>query len=243
MVTAPSTRAGKVIALCPPNNEAMVGFDSAASWAEGDEPIAEANDAAADGPGAARHTARELSDEALAALVERIVDRSERALEELYDATSARVHGIALRITRNHAVAEEVVEDCFWQVWRQAPRFDPSRGRAMAWLLAMARSRAIDALRRNQRFDHDELPDEGLAEDKDIALAPQDLLDATRGADAVQRALALLDARARQMVSLAFFRGMTHEEIAEQERMPLGTVKSVIRRALQQLRRELEVAT
>jgi RNA polymerase sigma-70 factor (ECF subfamily) len=111
----------------------------------------------------------------------------------------------------------------------------------MTWLLAMARSRAIDALRRDERFQHDELPEEGVAGIDDTAAPPQDLLDATRGAGAVHEALAALDARSRQLVSLAFFRGMTHEEIAEQEHLPLGTVKSLIRRALKVLRRHLEV--
>lgn len=179
-------------------------------------------------------------DATLAALIQRIVERDQRALELLYDATSSRVHGLVLRIVQRAALAEEVVEDTFWQVWRQAPRFDAARGRPVTWLLAMARSRAIDALRRDERFRHDELPEEDQLDAAGSAPPPQDLLDAARGADALHAALAALDARARQLVSLAFFRGLTHEEIAEQESMPLGSVKSVIRRSLQQLRRALE---
>jgi RNA polymerase sigma factor (sigma-70 family) len=179
-------------------------------------------------------------DTTLAALIERIVDQDQRALEALYDATAGRVHGLVLRITQRSALAEEVVEDTFWQVWRQAPRFDAARGRPITWLLAMARSRAIDALRHDQRFRHDELPEEDNLESQGSAAPPQDLLDASRGADALHAALTALDARARQLVSLAFFRGLTHEEIALQEGMPLGSVKSVIRRSLQQLRRALE---
>lgn len=179
-------------------------------------------------------------DATLAALIAGVVERDQRALEQLYDATAARVHGLVLRIVQRPALAEEVVEDTFWQVWRQAPRFDAARGRPVTWLLAMARSRAIDTLRREDRFRHDELPEEGQLEDADSAPPPQDLLDAARGADALHAALSALDARARQLVSLAFFRGLTHEEIADQERMPLGSVKSVIRRSLQQLRRALE---
>ena len=182
-----------------------------------------------------------LDDAALAVLIERITRQDERALQVLYDATSARVHGLALRITQRRALAEEVVEDTFWQVWRQAARFDPGRGRPMTWLLSMARSRAIDAVRRDQRFAHDELPDDDAPLAGASAAVPsQDLLDATRGAARVQAALAGLDPRARQLVSLAFFRGLTHEEIAAQEGVPLGSVKSIIRRALQQLRRTLE---
>lgn len=179
----------------------------------------------------------EADEGTLAALVERIIDRDERALALLYDATSARVHGLVLRITRRAALAEEVVEDTFWQVWRQAPRFDAARGKVVTWLLAMARSRAIDALRRDERFQHAELPEEGSDDDEDTAaIAAHDLLDATRGQQRVHEAVAALEPRARQLIALAFFRGLTHEEIAAQTTMPLGTVKSLIRRALLQLR-------
>ncbi|MBL8326379.1 MAG: sigma-70 family RNA polymerase sigma factor [Rubrivivax sp.] len=186
-------------------------------------------------------------DAQLAHWIERIARQEERALEALYDATSARVHGVVLRITQRAALAEEVLEDTYWQVWRQAPRFDAARGRPITWLLSMARSRAIDALRREQRFAHDELPDDDRAEaiDTDIAGAaapPQDLLDATRGHAQVHAALASLEPRSRQLVALAFFRGLTHEEIAAQQGMPLGTVKSLIRRALQQLKRVMEAS-
>jgi RNA polymerase sigma factor (sigma-70 family) len=182
-----------------------------------------------------------LSADDLALLVERIVDRDERALAALYDATSGRVHGLVWRIVRRSALAEEVVEDTFWQVWRQAPRFDAARGRVMTWLLAVARSRAIDALRRDERHVHLPWPDDGSPDDSDGGSPPaHELLAASRGEDRVQQALASLEPRTRQLVALAFYRGLTHEEIAAQMAMPLGTVKSLIRRALQQLRRLME---
>lgn len=205
--------------------------DGAAPW---DAPVSE--DAAAPRYGAAPAA----GDAELAHWIERIVEQDERALEALYNATSGRVYGLVLRITQRSALAEEVVEDTYWQVWRQAPRYDAARGRPLTWLLAMARSRAIDALRRDERFQHDELPEEGLADGDDGALPPQDLLDAARGAGALRAALETLEPRARQLVSLAFFRGLTHEEIAAQEAMPLGTVKSLIRRSLLALRKTLE---
>ena len=186
------------------------------------------------------------SEEELAALIERIVAHDEQALAALYDATCARVHGLVLRITRRGALAEEVVEDTYWQVWRQAPRFDAERGKCITWLLAMARSRAIDALRRNQRFQHEPLPEDGSTAAPDAAAtadsAPDELLQASRGAQQLHLALVQLDARSRQLVALAFFRGLTHEEIAEQVALPLGSVKSIIRRALQKLRSALAPA-
>lgn len=187
----------------------------------------------------------EAADDAtLAGWIARIARQDERALEALYDATAARVNGLVLRITQRAALAEEVLEDTYWQVWRQAPRFDAERGRPITWLLAMARSRAIDTLRREQRFQHDALPEDDAAEAADLsaarALPPQDLLEATRGHAHVHAALASLEPRSRQLVALAFFRGLTHEEVAEQQGLPLGTVKSLIRRALQQLKRVME---
>jgi len=183
-------------------------------------------------------------DAALCAWIARIARQDERALEALYEATAARVNGVVLRILQRAALAEEVLEDTYWQVWRQAPRFDAARGRPITWLLAMARSRAIDALRREQRYQHDALPEDDSADAAELmgaaAPPPQDLLEATRGEAGVHAAIASLEPRSRQLVALAFFRGLTHEEIAAQQEMPLGTVKSLIRRALQQLRRVME---
>ena len=165
-------------------------------------------------------------------LIARVGGRDETALGELYDLTHGRVHGIALRITRRRETAEEVTEDAYWQVWRQALRFDPARGNAMAWLLTIARSRALDSLRRADPAEaHPEpetLVDTDLSPDGD----PQDLLAATQRNRALHAALETLDALPRQLLALAFFRGLTHEEIAAQTALPLGTVKSHIRRAL-----------
>ncbi len=213
---------------------------SEADEASDGEDLAQAGAGQAQPVGAGAGLAELADDPTLAAWIERIAHQDERALELLYDATAARVHGVVLRIAQRTALAEEVVEETYWQVWRQAPRFDAARGRPITWLLAMARSRAIDMLRREQRFQHDELPDDDVADAAQAAPPPQDLLEATRGNAHVHAALASLEPRARQLVALAFFRGLTHEEIAEQQGMPLGTVKSLIRRALQQLKRVME---
>jgi RNA polymerase sigma-70 factor (ECF subfamily) len=196
-------------------------------------PIDEA--AARRAPNAAPDAAEPL----ILAWLERIVERDERALAALYDATLPRVYGLVLRIVRRHALADEVVEDTYFQVWRQAVRFDAARGRAMTWLLGMARSRAIDALRREARFVHDSLDIEDHPEVPDDAPPVDALLDAARGHAELQRALMLLNARPRQLVAMAFFGGLSHEEIASQTALPLGTVKSQIRRSLITLRQLL----
>lgn len=160
----------------------------------------------------------------------------EPALGALYDATLGRVYGYALRITRNVQLAEEVTEDAYWQVWRQALRFDPARGNAMAWLLTIVRSRALDALRRADPAEPCAEPEGLLAVDAVPGGDPHDLLAATRRDRALHAALAALEPLPRQLVALAFFRGLTHEEIAAQTTLPLGTVKSHIRRALAALK-------
>jgi len=184
-----------------------------------------------------------LDDAALGELIARIGRRDDRALAALYDATASRVFGLVSRVVHDPSLAEEVVEDTFWQVWRQSERFDAGRGRPLTWLLAMARSRAIDAIRRRERQAHLPLDDDEQAAlcDEDGA-GPADLLAATRGQHLLHRALASLDAQPRQLIALAFFRGLTHEEIAACTRAPLGTVKSQIRRSLQALREHLAQA-
>jgi RNA polymerase sigma factor (sigma-70 family) len=186
-----------------------------------------------------------IDDDQLAVLVLRVCDQHEPSLARLYEATSGRVHGLALRIVRVAALAEEVVEDVFWQVWREAPRFDAERGRVMAWLLAIARSRAIDALRRNERVlasevavDDDDALD-ALAEGRERSDDPFDLIAASQQHSKLHALLAGLEPLPRQLLALAFMRGCTHEEIAEQTGLALGTVKSHIRRTLVALRSQL----
>lgn len=172
----------------------------------------------------------------LQAWIGQVVERDEEALSRLYDAMAGRIYGLALRLTRNAQTAEEVVEDTFWQVWRQAPRFDPGRGSAAAWMLNMTRSRALDALRRLGSLECDAAAGEHEA---DLAAGPEDLFAASEAGQQLESALAGLEPLPRQLVALAFFRGLSHEEIAVHTGLPLGTVKSHIRRALGRLRETL----
>jgi RNA polymerase sigma factor (sigma-70 family) len=182
---------------------------------------------------------RDAGDQQVAAWIDRIVDRDERALAALYDATLSRVYGLVLRVVRTPALADEVVEDTYFQVWRQAARFDPARGRALPWLVGMARSRAIDTLRRESRFSHNSLDLETALEPAGGSTPIDELLEAAQGHADLHMALLRLNAQPRQLVALAFFRGLSHEEIASHTALPLGTVKSQIRRALITLRHVL----
>jgi RNA polymerase sigma-70 factor, ECF subfamily len=177
----------------------------------------------------------ELDDE-LRALIARTAQHDERALERLYDLTFGKVYAVALRIMRNAEAAEEAVEDTYWQAWREAARYDPARGRALTWLLTICRSRALDALRRREPAevtgDFESLQSEVAAENAD----PYDLLDAIERGSAIHAAIGKLKPRVRQLVALAFFRGLTHQEIADACNMPLGTVKVTLFRACQELK-------
>lgn len=222
---------------------------SAPVGAQAVEPIDDEPLAAEDGPGEAvpAGCSRAFDDVELAALVLRICAQHEASLARLYEATSGRIYGLVLRVVRNTAVAEEVVEDVFWQVWREAPRFDAGRGKVLAWLLTIARSRAIDALRRQERVRaHEQATDddetiEALA-DHDRNPGPDELVAASQHHVRLHALLATLEPLQRQLLSLAFFRGCTHEEIAEQTGLALGTVKSHIRRTLVALKSQLAPA-
>ncbi len=193
---------------------------------------------------AARIAAVALADDQrLAVLIARLVARDEHALAEFYDGTVRRVHAVVLRFTQDTALAEEVVEDAYWQAWCQAPRFDPARGRPLTWLLSIARSRAIDAWRHNRRFETQQGADlTDLAEHTaaDPAGEPPALLEASLQVRRLHSALARLKSWERELLVLAFFSDLTHDEIARRTALPLGTVKTRIRRGLLRLRAWLE---
>ncbi len=168
-----------------------------------------------------------------------IARHEQSALASFYDLTVNRVYAVALRIVRRIDLAEEVVSDVYLQVWRDAHRYDTERGRVLGWLVIIARSRALDLLRRqDEAFSHPE-PYDLVAEPESNQHGPEDFLDAAQKEGAVHAALFRLSPLQRQLLSQAFFRGLSHQEIAEQSHMPLGTVKTHIRRALSELRKLL----
>jgi RNA polymerase sigma-70 factor (ECF subfamily) len=175
----------------------------------------------------------------LTTLLAGVVAGEQRALERFYRLTIGRVFGLALRIVRNHATAEEVAEDVYVQIWRSAASYNPQRGSPLAWVLTICRSRALDALRRADSAIVDADPTERLDAVMQHVPDLQDLLQATQEHTALNAALARLRPEQRQILGLAFFRGLTHVEIAEAAQLPLGTIKSHIRRAIATLREEL----
>ncbi|HMV63508.1 MAG TPA: sigma-70 family RNA polymerase sigma factor [Rhodocyclaceae bacterium] len=176
---------------------------------------------------------------ALEPLLKRIAHEDESALSALYDATCSRVYGLVLRILRDGAAAEEVTGDVFFQVWRQALRYDSARGQALSWILTIARTRALDHLRRVDPAVRHPEPTLLLDAEPSTDTDPQDILLACKDNALLHSALAALEPVQRQMIALVFFRGLTHEEVASHTATPLGTVKSHVRRALINLRSAL----
>jgi RNA polymerase sigma-70 factor (ECF subfamily) len=175
----------------------------------------------------------------LALLVADMRQGNERALEFLYDATVGKLYALASAILRQAADAEDVVCATYAQAWESAASYDAQRASVLGWLLMICRSRALDLLRKRQ-VHHEGLQVAGLDRIGDGADHPEDLLSLTQQSSRVHAALAALPVERRQLVSLAFLRDLTHHEIAGITGMPLGTVKSHLRRALLQLREHLE---
>ena len=179
----------------------------------------------------------------LRACLDGIRNRDEAALARLYDLTLSRVYGVALRILRSADLAEEAVSDVYMQVWRDVARYDDSRGRVLAWLLIIARSRALDVLRRqDEAFSHPD-PYDLVSEPEAGRGDPHDLLAATRDAATLHTALTAMHPLQRQLLSLAFFKGLSHSEIVDHTGIPLGSVKTHIRRALAVLRASMGADT
>ena len=178
----------------------------------------------------------------LAAVMAAVAAGEQRALERFYRLTIGRVFGLALRIVRDRATAEEVAEDVYVQVWHTAASYDPRRCAPLGWALVICRSRALDRLRRADRAILDPDPTERLDAVAELAPGLQDLLQATQEHAALHAALSRLQPVQRQILGLAFFRGLSHSEIAAAANLPLGTIKSHVRRALVTLREELGTA-
>jgi RNA polymerase sigma-70 factor (ECF subfamily) len=174
-------------------------------------------------------------------LVQAMVDGDQAALSRVYEQTVAQVYAISRGVLRCKEDAEEVVCDVYTCAWQRAHTYDSSRGSVMAWLAVMTRNRALDRLRqRRASASLDDERNEALAD----ALVgetsgPEEMLANFQSGGAVHRALRCLSPQRRYLLGLAFFRGLSHQEISAATRMPLGTVKSHLRRALAALRGEL----
>jgi RNA polymerase sigma-70 factor (ECF subfamily) len=180
-----------------------------------------------------------LREEGLAALITRAAEGDQSALAALYDETSALVYGLALRILRDQYAAEDVTLDVYAQVYRQGASYDANRGTPSAWLLTLTRSRAIDRLRQEAQRREREEPLEATTRLPSLTAGPEEYSATTELRRLVQRALALLTPEQRQVIELAYYSGLSHNEIAAKLGQPLGTVKTRIRTGMMLLREDL----
>ncbi len=167
-----------------------------------------------------------------------IARKDEVALGRLYDASIAKVYSIAMAICRRPEAAEEVVSDVFLQVWNEAVRYDPARGSVLAWLATITRTRALDHLRRRDKAISHPSPEDLIEESSCIGDAADQLYMAEAGT-ILFRAMQQLSPLHRQLLSLAFYKGFSHTEIAVHCSLPLGSVKTHIRNALRRMRNVL----
>ena len=179
-----------------------------------------------------------------ATLVQSLLRQDVNAFEQLYDRHSRQVYGLVLRILQQASTAEEVVQDVFLQLWRNAAAYDAERGPFVPWLLTLARNRALDHLRlkserqRRREDQTDELPP--------VMAAPpeyEEEIDDRRRFERVRSLMGGLLPQQKRAIELAYFEGLSHSEIAEKLKEPLGTVKSWIRNGLLRLKEGLQTAS
>lgn len=185
----------------------------------------------------------------LADLLARTALGDQAAFAELYRLTSGQLYGVALRILRETAAAEEALQDVFVNVWHHAGTYAAARSQPLTWLTSIARNRCLDQLRRRELDtvplfrDNDDDADGGR--DYDIAAegpSPVDMLVAGADSRSVRECVDGLERGQKQAIALAFYQGMSHQELARQLHEPLGTVKSWVRRGLERLRQCLDRA-
>jgi RNA polymerase sigma-70 factor (ECF subfamily) len=174
-------------------------------------------------------------------LLLRVADGDQRSFAELYDRIAPRVLGLVKRLLIDHAQSEEVAQEVFLEIWRTATRFDPSRGAALSWVLTMAHRRAVDRVRASQS-----------SHDRDIKIGIRDVdreydqvaesVEIRIEHERVKRAMTQLTELQREAISLAYYGGYSHSEVAKILAIPIGTVKTRLRDGMIRLRDEMGVA-
>jgi RNA polymerase sigma-70 factor (ECF subfamily) len=154
----------------------------------------------------------------------------------LYDSTSRLVFALILRIVGDRATAEEVVLDVYTQVWRQAASYDSKRGAPLAWIMTIARTRAIDRLRSSRHDLQNKEPLDSIGEARSVSASPEENTVLSERRSLVRSALDLLSAEQREVIELAYYSGLSHSEIALKLNQPLGTVKTRTRLGMMKLR-------
>lgn len=203
------------------------------------------------GPGGAASSASlsprhsTAADAELAQALHEVAAGSSAAFERLYDLIADQVYGLSYRVLRDATLAEDAAQEALLEVWSMAPRFAAARGSARGWILTIAHRRAVDRVRREESQASRARAARSAAEVDIAADVPGRVVDALHGeweAARVRRALAGLTELQREALSLAYWRGLTHREVADELGVPLGTAKARLRDGMIRLRETLEVA-
>lgn len=173
------------------------------------------------------------------ALIKRAAAGDQDALASLYDSTSRLVYGLILRIVSDPATAEEVMVDVYKQVWRQASDYAEGRGAPLAWLLTIARTRALDRLRAGWQDQQRKQPLDAASQAISQSANPEEMTVLAERQRFVRAALGSLSSEQREAIELAYYSGLSHSEIALQLGQPLGTIKTRIRLGMIKLRDQL----
>ncbi|WP_241014859.1 sigma-70 family RNA polymerase sigma factor [Burkholderia sp. Ac-20379] len=169
--------------------------------------------------------------------LQRVAQGDQPAFEALYRLSASRIFAVIVRMVHDRSEAEDLLQDVYTTAWRRADSFDPARGSAMTWLLTLARNRCIDRLRQHRESP---LDDEQADAIEDDSPTPAELAESSEARRRLEQCLQALEAQQRGAIREAFFTGATYAELAERLRVPLGTMKSWIRRSLLQLKLCLE---
>ena len=184
---------------------------------------------------------REATNQRQIQLLRRIAAEDRAAVAEFYDEIAGVLFSTAVRILGNTHDAEEILQDVFVQVWKKAGEFNPERGTPIHWVLSITRNRCIDQIRSRQRRTKlvEDMYEEAAITSTAFGLPPEDMLTGGQ-LTAIHAAMKELPEDQRTAIELAFFRGLSHSEIAERVREPLGTIKARIRRGMLKLRDQLK---
>ena len=181
----------------------------------------------------------------LAALMARVALGDQPAFAQLYQETSAHLYGVAVRILKDGAAAEEVLQEAFVNVWHHAGSYEAAKSQPTTWLAAIVRNRCLDQLRRRELDTVTMTTDDDDGKEFDLPSgdpSPVEMLLAGAEAQSVRDCVDGLDAGQKQAIALAFYQGLSHAELADHMRQPLGTVKSWVRRGLERLKSCLDRA-
>ena len=176
-----------------------------------------------------------IDSDGLEDLLSAVASGNRAAFDDLYEATARRLYPIVRRIVVQPDLAEDVLQEAYLTIWRKAGQFDRRKGAAFSWLATIARNRAIDRLRRDDRRPHDEIPLDSADERIEKLIADR-AAESIGDRATVRKCLNGLQKNHRKTILCAFFYGMTHEEMSSRFETPLGTIKSWVRRGLHQLK-------